>query len=119
MGVVLGLSHTRSQEGAQLLSCQIPKQEGQQKAWERFEKAGLPPRAQPKRGRVDASCGPTYEMAPRSVPCRMEHTHEKQQNFVCFRGYVYTEIAEGPGDGSEKTERLAAFLGGMCLGCRR
>lgn len=53
MGVVLGLSHTRSQEGAQLLSCQIPKQEGQQKAWERFEKAGLPPRAQPKRGRVD------------------------------------------------------------------
>lgn len=35
MGVVLGLSHTRSQEGVQLFSCWIQKAaEGMGKVWE-------------------------------------------------------------------------------------
>lgn len=59
-------------------------------------------------------------MAPCNVPCRTERSvHARnsrtQQNPVPFRGYVYMEIAEGPGVGSKKTERSAAFLGSVCL----
>lgn len=57
-----------------------------------------------------------HEMAPHSVPYRMERTHEKQQNFMNFRGQVYIEFAEGPGDGRRKMELAAAFLGGVCQG---
>lgn len=46
----------------------------------------------------------------------MERTHEKQQNFMNFRGQVYIEFAEGPGDGRRKMELAAAFLGGVCQG---